>query len=76
MIERRSGDWSFPVVPVSKPYYTLRPCIDYRKVNNVTKTDAYPIPRLEDSIDKIGNIQYVSKFYNSIVYYRATGMCH
>lgn len=40
----------------------MRPCIDYRKVNNVTKTDAYPILRLEDCTDKIGSAQFVSKF--------------
>ena len=35
--------------------------IDYRKVNQVTKTDAFPIPRLDDCIDRIGRAQYVSK---------------
>lgn len=49
-------------MPVLKPDNTVHPCIDFRKVNNVTKTDAYPIPRLEDCIDKIGNAHFVSKF--------------
>ena len=31
-----------------------RLCIAYRKVNAVTKADAYPIPRIEDCIDRIG----------------------
>ncbi len=62
VIEQGSSEWSSPLVPVPKPDFTVRPCIDYRKVNNVTKTDAYPIPRLEDCIDKIGSAQFVSKF--------------
>ena len=34
----------------------------YRKLNRVTKTDAYPIPRIDDCIDKVGKAKYVSKF--------------
>ena len=39
----------------------MRFCIDYRKVNAVTKTDSYPIPRLEDCIDRVGNSAYITK---------------
>lgn len=31
-------------------------------MNSVTKTDSYPIPRIDDCIDKIGNAKFVSKF--------------
>ena len=34
-------------------------CMDYRKVNSVTKTDTYPIPRIDD---KVGSSKIVSKF--------------
>ena len=37
-------------------------CTDYRKVNSVTKTDSFPIPRIEDCIDKIGNAKYLTQF--------------
>jgi len=36
-------------------------CTDYRKVNAVTKSDSYPIPRVEVCIDRIGCALYVSK---------------
>ena len=39
----------------------FRFCTDYRKVNNVTKSDTYPIPRIDDCIDRVGNANYVSK---------------
>ena len=35
---------------------------DYRKVNNCTKTDTFPIPRMDDCIDKTGQSKFVSKF--------------
>lgn len=54
--------WSSPVVLVPKEDGTQRPCIDYRKVNSVTKTDSYPIPRLDECIDRIGHAKYVSKY--------------
>ncbi|KAJ8026619.1 hypothetical protein HOLleu_31507 [Holothuria leucospilota] len=34
----------------------------YREVNAVTRTDSYPIPRIDDCIDRIGKATYVSKF--------------
>ena len=37
-------------------------CTDYRKVNSVTKTDSFPIPRIDDCIDKVVNSKYVTKF--------------
>ena len=41
---------------------SYRLCTDYRKVNNVTKTDSFPIPRIEDYFDKIRNANYITKF--------------
>lgn len=46
---------------VPKPDDMSRPCINYRKVNRVTKADAFPILRLEDYIDRIGRAEVVSK---------------
>jgi hypothetical protein len=37
-------------------------CKDYRKINAITKTDTYPIPRVDDCIDKVGKGKYVAKF--------------
>lgn len=51
--------WNLPVVLVPKADGTKRLCIDYRKVNEVTQTDASPISRLEDRIDRIGRAKLV-----------------
>ena len=34
-------------------------CIDCRKVNSVTKTDSFPVPRMDDCFDNIGQAKYV-----------------
>ena len=60
IIEPSQSSWSSPIVMVPKPDGTLRFCIDYRKVNAETKTDSYPIPRLEDCIDRVGNSAFLS----------------
>lgn len=36
-------------------------CTDFCKVNNMTKPDSYPLPRMDDCIDKVGNVSYVTK---------------
>ena len=58
MIRPGQGAWSSPVVLVRKKDLgagsSWRMCIDYRKVNSLTKKDAYPLPRIEDSLDALG----------------------
>ena len=62
IIEPSMSDWSSPCLLVPKSDGTYRFCTDFRKVNSVTKTDSFPIPRIDDCIDKIGCAQYISKF--------------
>ena len=40
------------MVIVDKKDGSKRFCIDYRKVNNITKTDAHPLPRIDDLLEK------------------------
>ena len=61
-IEPSQSEWSSPCILVPKPDGTFRMCTDYRKVNSVTKTDTFPIPRIDDCIDNIGHSKYVTKF--------------
>ena len=37
-------------------------CTDNRKVNSVAKTDSFPVPRMDDCINNIGQAKYVTKF--------------
>ena len=61
-IEPSQSEWSSPCILVPKPDGTYRMCTDYRKVNNLSKTDTFPIPRMDGCIDKIGNSKYITKF--------------
>ena len=47
---------------VPKADGSYRFCTDFRKVNAVTKSDSFLLPRVEDCIDYIGNSRYISKF--------------
>ena len=62
IIELSTSDWSSPCLLVPKPDGSVRFCTDFRKVNNVTKSDSFPIPRIDDCIDRVGNSEYLTKF--------------
>ena len=55
--------WSFPMVIVKKKDGKARICIDYRKLNAVTEGDAYPMPRIDDILDDLGQSQFITTLY-------------
>jgi hypothetical protein len=52
-IEPSVSAWSSPIVMVKKPNGEYRICLDFRKVNAVTKKDSYPLPYIEDILRKL-----------------------
>jgi len=60
MVEPHHGAWSSPVVLVRKKDSSWRLCIDYRQLNAVTHRDAYPLPRIDDSLDSLAGSRYFS----------------
>lgn len=52
--------WASPVVLAPKKDGTLRFCIDYRKLNAMTIRDAYPIPRIDDTLDSLQEARFIS----------------
>ena len=59
IIEPSSSDWSSPVVMI-KRNEKYRFCLDFRKVNSVTKKDAYPLPYMSAILDKLRMARYIS----------------
>ena len=52
--------WSSPIVLVSKPDGSIHICIDYRKGNSVTKKDAYPLPRIDETLHVLDGAKYLT----------------
>ena len=53
VIRPSTSPWASPVVMVDKKDGGTRLCVDYRKVNQVTKFDAYPMPRVEEVLEEV-----------------------
>lgn len=45
IIQKSKSPWAFLLNQVMKKNVKVRPCIDYRKVNDVIKNDAFPLPK-------------------------------
>ena len=53
--------WGAPVLFVKKKDDTLRLCIDYRQLNQVTIKNKYPLPRVDDLFDQLQGARVFSK---------------
>jgi len=60
IIEPSASPWSSPVVIVKKKDGRPRFCIDFRKVNEVTEHDAYPLPQIQATLDKLRGARYLT----------------
>ena len=60
VIQPSASPWASPVVLVPKKGGSLRFCVDYRRLNAVTRKDVYPLPRVDDILDALGEARYFS----------------
>ena len=54
LIVESESPWCSPTVLVKKKDGSMRICIDYRRVNEVTVKDSYPIPKIEEILNQLG----------------------
>ena len=60
IVKKSNSPWSSPVVLVTKKDGSQRFCVDYREVNAATVKDAYPLPRIDDSLSALSGAKWFS----------------
>lgn len=60
VVQRSTSPWSSPVLLVKKANGELRFCFDGRRLNSVTKRDAYPLPLVDHILSKLSGAQYLT----------------
>ncbi|GBL98850.1 Retrovirus-related Pol polyprotein from transposon 297 [Araneus ventricosus] len=58
IIKELSGPWASLIVLVKKKDGSTRFCVDYRKLNEITKKDSYPLPQIDDTPDALNGSQW------------------
>lgn len=70
VIEPLQSEWSNTIVMVKKPNGKYRFCLDVRKINQISKKDAYPLPNMIGILDKLRTARYISTLDLSQAYFQ------
>ena len=70
VIEKSNSSWSSPILLVPKKDGTYRFVVDIRKLNKITKKDAYPLPYISDILDRLKNSVYLSSIDIKTAYWQ------
>ena len=70
IIRESDSPYSAPVVMVKKPNGTLRTCIDYRGLNELTRKDSYPMQRIDDLMNALNGARLFSSLDMASGYYQ------
>jgi hypothetical protein len=68
-IKPSSSPWGASVLFVKKKDGSMRLCVDYRALNEVTVKNKYPLPRIDDLFDQLKGSKYFSKIDLRSAYY-------
>ena len=70
VIQESCSDWASSPVLIRKRDGTVRWCIDYRKLNDVTVKDTFPLPLVEDCLDTLAGNTWFSKLDANSAYWQ------
>ena len=70
IIAPSSSPYAAPVVVVRKKNGDIRLCVDYRRLNAVTRKDSFPLPRIDESLDALGGAKFFSTLDLASGYYQ------
>ena len=70
VIQESTSDWASAPVLIKKRDGTVRYCIDYRAVNDVTVKDMYPLPLIDDCLDTVAGSIWFSKLDANSAYWQ------
>jgi hypothetical protein len=62
VIERSDNPWSSLVVLVRKKNGDMRFCVDYRKLNDITREEYFPLPRIDETLDMLAGDKCFSTY--------------
>jgi len=70
VIKPSTSEWAIPVVLVPKPDGSTRCCIYYRQLIDRTVRDTYPLPRMDDCLDSLGDAKVFSTSHCTAGYWQ------
>ncbi|GFW29261.1 retrovirus-related Pol polyprotein from transposon 297 [Trichonephila clavipes] len=60
VIEIGQSDYTSPLILVESPNKDPRPCVDYRRLNEITRAEFFPLPNVEEIVEKVSAAPYVT----------------
>ena len=60
VIQASCSPWASPIILVKKKGGTTHFYVDYRKLNDITRKDAYPLPRIDETLDTLHGSKWFS----------------
>ena len=70
VIQNSNSPWASPVVLIEKKDGSHCFCVDYRRLNGLTKMDVFPLPHVDDTLDMLSQTQYFSTLHLAAGYWQ------
>src|SRR5256885_714638 len=70
IIRKSKSSWASSIVFVQKKRGEMQFCVDYRKLNKITKKDNHPLPRIDEMLDKFEGSQWFSSIDLASAYWQ------